>query len=54
VIGKITGIDSQTINTLIKVDYQGGDMLIPAALITDFDQERKELTVTLPEGFWEI
>ena len=54
VIGKITGVDSQTINILLRVDYRGNDMLIPVAFITGYDTEQKEMTITLPVGFWEI
>jgi 16S rRNA processing protein RimM len=53
-IGTVSDIDSHTINVLLTVDCKGKDILIPAALITALDRERKTIAVSLPEGFWEI
>lgn len=53
-IGTVSDIDDHTINILLKVDYKGKEILIPAALITALDRERKMIEVSLPEGFWEI
>jgi len=53
-IGRVNGVNSQTINILLMVDYQGHEMLIPVAFITDSDPEQKIITLNLPEGFLEI
>jgi 16S rRNA processing protein RimM len=51
-IGIITDIDTSTINTLFIIETETGSLLVPAAAeyITDTDEERKELFVSLPEG----
>ena len=54
VIGKITDVDDSTINTLLIVDYNGSEVLIPAALITTIHKDSKTTNVSLPEGFLEI
>ena len=54
VIGKITDVDDSTINTLLIVDHDGSEILIPAALITAIHQDTKVTDVSLPEGFLEI
>ncbi|MDR0394140.1 MAG: ribosome maturation factor RimM [Tannerella sp.] len=53
-IGTVSDIDDHTINVLLKVDYKGQEILIPAALITALERERKMIEVSLPDGFWEI
>lgn len=53
-VGTISDIDDHTINVLLIVDHNGTEILIPAALITVLDRERKLIEVSLPEGFWEI
>jgi 16S rRNA processing protein RimM len=53
-IGTVSDVDDHTLNILLKVDYKGKEILIPAALITTLDRERKMIEVSLPEGFWEI
>ncbi|MDR0699729.1 MAG: ribosome maturation factor RimM [Tannerella sp.] len=53
-IGPVTDIDDKTINILLTVDYNEKETLIPAALVTTVDPERKVIEVALPEGFWEI
>ncbi|MDR1223191.1 MAG: ribosome maturation factor RimM [Tannerella sp.] len=52
--GTVSDIDSRTANVLLAVNYKGKETLIPAALITALDRERKTIAVSLPEGFWEI
>jgi 16S rRNA processing protein RimM len=54
VIGRITDVDDSTINILLKVDSNGNEILIPAALVTAIHQENKTTEVSLPEGFLEI
>ena len=54
IIGQITDIDDSTINVLFKVDSNGSEVLIPAALVTAIDQDSKTTNVLLPEGFLEI
>jgi 16S rRNA processing protein RimM len=53
-VGTVSDIDDHTINILLKVDRKGKEILIPAALITALERERKIIAVSLPEGFWEI
>ncbi|MDR1525646.1 MAG: ribosome maturation factor RimM [Tannerella sp.] len=53
-IGPVTDIDDKTINILLTVDCKEKEILIPAALVTTVDPERKMIEVTLPDGFWEI
>ena len=53
-IGRIFDIDDSTFNILLKVDCNGNEVLIPAALITAIDKDNKTADVSLPEGFAEI
>ncbi|MDR2681023.1 MAG: ribosome maturation factor RimM [Tannerella sp.] len=53
-IGPVTDIDDKTMNILLTVDCREKEILIPAALVTAVDSERKTIEVALPEGFWEI
>jgi len=55
-IGAITGIDDTTLNVLLRVDYQGNELLIPAAeeLIVSIDHQGRRLKMKLPEGITEI
>ena len=52
VVGRIVDIDRTTINTLFIVERGNEEILIPAAedFILRVDENRKELTVSLPEG----
>lgn len=49
VIGKITAIDTSTLNTLAEMD-NGALLPLHEDLIESMDTTRKELTVKLPEG----
>lgn len=51
-LGKVTDVDTSTINTLFVVDYNGDELLIPAQedFIVEIDREHKVITVDLPEG----
>ncbi|MDR0574100.1 MAG: 16S rRNA processing protein RimM [Tannerella sp.] len=53
-IGQVKEVDDSTLNILLKVDYKGNEILIPAALITAINQEHKTMEASLPEGFLEI
>ena len=54
IIGQVTDIDDSTMNILLKVDRNGSEILIPAALITAINRESKTVSVALPEEFLEI
>lgn len=55
-LGVITGVDDSTINVLLRVDYDGNELLIPAVeeLITDVDHIGHLLTVSLPDGLIDL
>ena len=53
-IGRVNDVDDSTINVLLKIDYEGGETLIPVALIAVINRESKTINVSLPEGFSEI
>ena len=51
-LGKITDVDESTINVLLQIDYDGNELLLPAAeeLVMDVDYEQKKMVVSIPEG----
>jgi 16S rRNA processing protein RimM len=51
-VGLIADVDESTINTLLVVQKERNEILIPAAdeFITGIDKERKQLFMDLPEG----
>ncbi len=51
-LGEIIEVDTSTINTLFVIDREDDELLIPAQeeFIEGVDQERKIITVSLPEG----
>lgn len=55
-LGVITGVDESTINVLLRVDYDGEELLIPAAeeLIKDVDHIGHLLIVSLPDGLIDL
>ena len=53
-IGQVADIDDSTMNILLKIEFNGNEMLIPVALVTAIDQASKTMHVSLPEGFSEI
>lgn len=55
-VGRITGIDDSTLNTLFEVEGKSGMIVIPASeeWITHIGEERKELFVLLPEGLLDL
>ena len=53
-IGQIMDIDDSTMNILLKVDYNGREILVPAALVTSIHHHHQLLNISLPEGFFNI
>jgi 16S rRNA processing protein RimM len=53
-IGQITNVNDSTMNILLLVDYKGIELLVPAALVTSVQPNRKIVHVSLPEGFLAI
>lgn len=51
-IGEILNIDESTINTLLMVDYEGEEVLIPfdESLITALDMNNRQIEMRIPEG----
>ena len=51
-LGEIIAIDDQTVNVLFIVDYQGSELMIPAAddLVEAIDDEKRTITMNLPQG----
>ena len=51
-LGVITYVDETTINTLLNVDYQGKELLVPFAdeLVDAIDHDRMRVVLTVPEG----
>jgi len=57
VIGNVRSVDDSTQNILFEVESpEGKSLLVPAAedLITDVDQEKKQIRVQLPEGLLDL
>lgn len=56
-IGTITSVDNSTVNVLFEVETaSGNDILIPATedFITNINTEKKEITVSLPQGLLDL
>lgn len=56
-IGTVQAVDDSTINTLFDIATPGGDsVLIPASddLIADIDTAGRTITMTLPEGLFDL
>lgn len=55
-IGDITGVDETTINVLFELERGEITLLFPAAeeLIIGLDNEKKQVTVKVPEGLLEL
>ncbi|KAA6309227.1 Ribosome maturation factor RimM, partial [termite gut metagenome] len=51
-LGKITDIDTSTINTLFVVENEKGELLIPVCeeFIIEIDYENKRIRMNLPDG----
>ena len=54
VLGQVTHIDNRTLNILLSVNYKDTEILIPLALATSIQHDKKTITLSLPEGFLEI
>ena len=51
-LGEVVDVDTTTVNTLFVVEQEGEELLVPAQeeFILGIDQEKKLITVELPEG----
>lgn len=51
-LGEVVDVDITTVNTLFVVEQEGEELLVPAQeeFILGIDQEKKLITVELPEG----
>ncbi|OAV68356.1 16S rRNA-processing protein RimM [Bacteroidales bacterium Barb6XT] len=51
-LGKITDVDDTTLNVLLRIDYNGKELLFPAAeeLILSIDHTNRQMTISLPDG----
>ncbi len=55
-LGKVVDVDESTLNVLLRVDREGGELLIPAVeeFIEGMDRENSILKVSLPEGLLDL
>jgi ribosomal 30S subunit maturation factor RimM len=55
-MGKVVDVDESTENVLLSVDSENRTFLFPAAkeLILSIDPQRQALTVTVPEGLYDL
>lgn len=55
-LGKIVDMDETTVNVLLQIEYQGKDLLLPAAedLVKHVDFDKRELLMALPEGLLDL
>ena len=55
-LGKIVDVDETTVNVLLQIEYQGKDLLLPAAedLVKHVDFDKRELLMALPEGLLDL
>ncbi len=55
-LGIITDVDETTINTLLRVDYRGKELLVPIAdeLVDAIDEKKRKIIVSLPEGILDL
>jgi 16S rRNA processing protein RimM len=55
-LGIINEVDTTTINTLLKINYQGKETLVPIAdeLVDSVNQEQRILIVSLPDGVLDL
>lgn len=51
-VGKIVDVDESTMNTLLSIDHQGQEVLIPIQeeLLEWIDDTKKQMQVRIPEG----
>lgn len=55
-IGTVTGVDESTLNTLLNINHNGKDILLPAVdeFIIETDYKTRELRVNIPEGLLDL
>ena len=55
-LGEVVDVDTTTVNTLFVVKQEGEELLVPAQeeFILGIDQEKKLITVELPEGLLDL
>jgi len=55
-IGSLEDVDDSTLNVLMKVRYNGKEILLPLAedLIESFDMEKREIHLNLPTGMLDL
>ncbi|MDR3062080.1 MAG: ribosome maturation factor RimM [Dysgonamonadaceae bacterium] len=55
-IGRIIDVDETTLNVLFVVEYQSGEVLIPASgeIILEINEKQKIVRMELPEGLLEL
>ena len=55
-IGKVTGVNDHSAQALLKIDYQGTEILIPIVdeMILQVDRKHQKLHVQIPEGLLDI
>lgn len=55
-LGEVVDVDTTTVNTLFVVEQEGEELLVPAQeeFILGIDQEKKLITVELPEGLLDL
>lgn len=55
-LGKVTEVDTSTVNTLFVIDYRGREILVPAQeeFIAGVDARQRILTLDLPEGLIDL
>ena len=55
-LGTVTDVDTSTVNTLLILDRDGMELLIPAQeeFVTDIDSENRKLVMDLPAGLLDL
>ena len=55
-LGVITDVDETTINTLLRVDYGGKELLVPFVdeLVDAIDETQRSIIMSLPEGILDL
>ena len=55
-LGDITDVDESTQNILFSINYNGGELLLPAVedFIINVDHKEKSLTTNIPDGLFDL
>lgn len=55
-VGTVTGVNDATINILLEVDTEKGEILVPVAeeLVSRIDWEARRIHIALPEGLLDL